>query len=134
MIRHPIKSSMAVADEVKDTMVRRYTDPVGYVKEEWKEFEDGYNEIMNMNPAERAERFGEISGGLAVSLLTGLAGGGKALSTIAKKAMPNISPNIDVDTQDIKLKVSKPKKLRASENDLFWIIDLDIDFNIKGVR
>ncbi|MGN8231306.1 contractile injection system protein, VgrG/Pvc8 family [Paenibacillus polymyxa] len=40
----------------------------------------------------------------------------------------------DISPFDIKLKVSKPKKLRASENDLFWIIDLDIDFNIKGVR
>ncbi|ULO07114.1 hypothetical protein H1230_29950 [Paenibacillus sp. 19GGS1-52] len=35
---------------------------------------------------------------------------------------------------DIKLKVSKPKNLRANENDLFWIIEQDVDFNIKGVR
>ncbi|MFE6074957.1 WXG100 family type VII secretion target [Paenibacillus sp. NPDC057886] len=35
---------------------------------------------------------------------------------------------------DLKLKVSKPKKLRADEDDLFWIIDIDGDFNIIGVR
>ncbi|WP_186380976.1 WXG100 family type VII secretion target [Paenibacillus xylanexedens] len=35
---------------------------------------------------------------------------------------------------DLKLKVSKPKKLRADEDDLFWIIDLDADFNLIGVR
>ncbi|PZT51911.1 hypothetical protein DN757_30195, partial [Paenibacillus silvae] len=40
----------------------------------------------------------------------------------------------NINSFDIKLKVSKPKKLRANENDLFWIIDLDVDFNIKGVR
>lgn len=39
-----------------------------------------------------------------------------------------------VSSFDIKLKVSKPKSLRVNENDLFWIIELDADFNIKGVR
>ncbi|WP_244188374.1 contractile injection system protein, VgrG/Pvc8 family [Paenibacillus kribbensis] len=40
----------------------------------------------------------------------------------------------EISPFDIKQKVSKPKKLRTNENDLFWIIELDIDFNIKGVR
>lgn len=35
---------------------------------------------------------------------------------------------------DLKLKVSKPKKLRSDEDDLFWVIDLDADFNLIGVR
>ncbi|APO44096.1 hypothetical protein BS614_08815 [Paenibacillus xylanexedens] len=34
----------------------------------------------------------------------------------------------------LQLKVSKPKKLRVGEDDLFWIIDIDGDFNIIGVR
>ncbi|OMF19774.1 hypothetical protein [Paenibacillus sp. FSL H8-0259] len=40
----------------------------------------------------------------------------------------------EISVFDIKLKVSKPKNLRTNENDLFWIIELDEDFNIKGVR
>ncbi|MBE0340123.1 hypothetical protein E4V51_01640 [Paenibacillus sp. 28ISP30-2] len=40
----------------------------------------------------------------------------------------------EISPFDIKQKVSKPKKLRTNENDLFWIIELDVDFNIKGVR
>lgn len=40
----------------------------------------------------------------------------------------------EISPFDTKLKVSKPKKLRVNESDLFWIIELDVDFNIKGVR
>ncbi|WP_454192467.1 hypothetical protein [Paenibacillus sp. Marseille-Q7038] len=40
----------------------------------------------------------------------------------------------EISPFDIKLKVSKPKKLRENENDLFWINELDVDFNVKGVR
>ncbi|MEK4370545.1 WXG100 family type VII secretion target [Paenibacillus sp. FSL R5-0473] len=40
----------------------------------------------------------------------------------------------ELSTFDLKLKVSKPRKLRENEDDLFWIIDLDGNFNITGVR
>ncbi|MDR6718753.1 WXG100 family type VII secretion target [Paenibacillus sp. 2003] len=40
----------------------------------------------------------------------------------------------ELSTFDLKLKVSKPRKLREDEDDLFWIIDLDGNFNITGVR
>jgi len=40
----------------------------------------------------------------------------------------------EISSFDIKMKVPKPSKLRKDEKDLFWIIELDDNFNIIGVR
>ena len=52
---------------------------------------------------------------------------GLFLSPQSNRLLYKINPSLQ-------LKVSMPKKLRADEHDLFWIIDIDGDFNIIGVR
>ncbi len=106
IVSNPIDSTKAALQGIKQIYVNvkeeagKFIDnPLGYVKQaannQWNAGKELYNELKDLEPSQRWERIGEMSGEAAYVVASSLIGGGVAGQAVKKVSL--IMPKVDVD-------------------------------------